>query len=338
MFFIDNSGITDPRLNLALEEYCLRNLDPQHDYLLLYINEPAVIIGRSQNTFQEIDHEFIRRKGIHVVRRISGGGAVYHDYGNLNFSFITKYEKTNVLNFRKFTAPVIRALHGLGVPAELSEGNDIVAFGKKISGNAQYSTQKSMFSHGTLLFDAEMENLVSALNVKREKIESRGVQSVRSRVANISEHLERSIDMNTFKKCLLDSIFEPYGGMRERKLTDKDWEKIHLLSKEKYHTWDWNYGKSPDCRIRRTARLDVGRIEVLLEVKGGIIKNIRICGDFLGYGDVEGLEAILTGRRYDVDEIRRVLSGVDLHRNFGLLTPDRLAGYLCGYSPEETRL
>lgn len=249
MFFIDNGGITDPRLNLAFEEYCLRNLDPQYDYLLLYINEPAVIIGRSQNTFQEVDHEFVRQKGIHVVRRISGGGAVYHDYGNLNFSFITKYEKTNILNFRKFTAPVIRALHDLGVPAELSERNDIVAFGMKISGNAQHSTQKSMFSHGTLLFDAEMENLVRALNVKGEKIEPKGVQSVKSRVANISEFLERSIDMDTFKNCLLESIFEPYGGMRERKLTDKDWENIQLLSAEKYQSWDWNYGKSPECQV-----------------------------------------------------------------------------------------
>ncbi len=249
MFFIDNSGITDPRLNLALEEYCLRNLEPQHDYLLLYINEPAVIIGRNQNTFQEIDHEFVRQRGIHVVRRISGGGAVYHDYGNLNFSFITKYQKTNILNFRKFTAPIIRALHGLGVPAELSERNDIVAFGKKISGNAQYSTRKSMFSHGTLLFAAEMENLTRALNVKGKKIESKGVQSVRSRVANISELLERSIDMDTFKNCLLESIFEPYGGMRRRKLTVKDWANIHLLSAEKYHTWDWNYGKSPECQV-----------------------------------------------------------------------------------------
>jgi lipoate-protein ligase A len=338
MFFIDNGGITDPRLNLAFEEYCLRNLDPQHDYLLLYINEPAVIIGRSQNTFQEIDHQFVRQNGIHVVRRISGGGAVYHDYGNLNFSFITKYEKTNILNFRKFTAPVIRALHGLGVPAELSERNDIVAFGMKISGNAQHSTQKSMFSHGTLLFDAKMENLVRALNVKGEKIESKGVQSVRSRVANIAEHLEHPINMGTFKNCLLDSILETYGGMREKKLTDKDWENIHRLSEEKYQTWNWNYGKSPECRISRTARFDAGRIDVHLWIKDGIIKEIGIWGDFCGYGDMEGLEGALTGRRYDFDEITSVLSDIDLTRNFGLLTPDRFADYLCGYSPEETRL
>ncbi len=338
MFFIDNSGITDPRLNLALEEYCLRNLDARHDYLLLYINDPAVIIGRSQNAFQEIDREFVRQKGIHVVRRISGGGAVYHDYGNLNFCFITKCEKTNILNFRKFAAPIIRALHGLGVPAELSERNDIVAFGKKISGNAQYSTQKAMFSHGTLLFDAEMENLERALNVKDETIESKGVPSVRSRVGNISEHLEGAIDMDTFKTCLLDSIFEPYGGMRERKLSDKEWENIHRLSEEKYRTWDWNYGKSPECRISRTASFHAGRIDVHLWIKGGIINNIRICGDFSTCRDVEVLEAALKGRRYDVDEIKKVLSSASLHRYFRQLTLDRFADYLCGYSPAEPHL
>lgn len=337
MFFIDNSGITDPRLNLALEEYCLRNLDPQHDYLLLYINDPAVIIGRSQNAFQELDHEFVRQKGIQVVRRISGGGAVYHDHGNLNFCFITKYEKANLLNFRKSAAPVIRALRGLGIPAELTERNDIVAFGKKISGNAQYSTQKAMFSHGTLLFDAEMENLERALNVKGKQIESKGVQSVRSSVVNISEHLEGSIDMATFKRCLLDSVLEPYGGMRERKLTDKEWENIHRLSEEKYQRWHWNYGISPECRIHRAASFDVGRVDVHLWVKGGLINNIRICSDYPDCGDVEGLEAALTDRRYDVDEIRRALSDIALPHYFGPLTPDRFAEFLCGYSPEENQ-
>jgi lipoate-protein ligase A len=332
MFFIDNSGITDPSLNLALEEYCLRKLDPQQGYLLLYINGPAVILGRSQNAFREINLAFVRRKGIHVVRRISGGGAVYHDHGNLNFSFITKYQKTDILNFGKFTAPVIRALQKLGLPAELSERNDIVAFGRKISGNAQYYTQTSMVSHGTLLFDAEMENLEGALNGKEEKIESRGVQSVKSRVTNIAEHLERPIDIDTFKKCLLHSILEAYGGVREKKLTDKDWEDIHRLSEEKYRTWHWNYGKSPECRISRIARLDTGRIDVRIRIKEGIIKEIEICGDFFRSGDKKRLAAALTGRRYDVDEITRVLRDIAQYLNFGLLTPARFADYLCGYS------
>jgi lipoate-protein ligase A len=332
MFFIDSNSITDPRINLALEEYCLRNLDPQHDYLLLYINDPAIILGRSQNAFQEIDLAFVRRKGIHVVRRISGGGAVYHDHGNLNFSFITKYQKANIRNFRKFTAPVIRALQGLGLPAELSERNDIVAFGKKISGNAQYCSKKSMVSHGTLLFDAKMENLTRALNGKKEKIESRGVQSVKSRVTNIAQHLERPIDMDTFKNRLLDSILETYGGMREKKLTGKDWEDIHRLSEEKYRTWHWNYGKSPECRISRNACFDIGRIDVHLRIKEGIIKEIKICDDFSRPGDMKGLEAALTGRRYDVDEITCVLRDIAPHRNFGLPAPARFADYLCGYS------
>jgi lipoate---protein ligase len=332
MFFVDNNDITDPQINLALEEYCLRNLTPQNDYLLLYINDPAVILGRSQNAFQEIDFAFVRRKGIHVVRRISGGGAVYHDHGNLNYSFITKYQKANILNFRKFTAPVVRTLQGLGIPAELSERNDIVAFGKKFSGNAQYCSQKSMISHGTLLFDAQIENLARALNVNNETIESNGVKSVRSRVGNISEHLEGSIDMDTFKSCLLASILESYGGMRAKKLTDKDWEDIHRLSEEKYRTWHWNYGKSPECRISRTARFDVGRIDVRLRIKEGIIRELEIFGDFCRSGDMKGLETALTGRRYDVDVITSVLCDITLYRNFELPPPARFADYLCGYS------
>ncbi|CAG36821.1 probable lipoate-protein ligase [Desulfotalea psychrophila LSv54] len=336
MLFIDNSGITDPRLNLAFEEYCLRNLDPQHDYLLLYINEPAVIIGRSQNAFQEIDHAFVRQKEIHVVRRISGGGAVYHDHGNLNFSFITKYEKSNILNFKKITAPVIKALQGLGVPAELSERNNIFAFGMKISGMAQYSTKKSIVSHGTLLFDVEMQDLARALKGKVEQTDSRGVPSVRSRVTNICEHLVGYMDMDTFKNSIQDSIFAPYGGMREKKLTDKDWKDIHLLSKEKYHAWEWNYGKSPECRIRRTARLNDCRIDLDLMVKGGIVKNIKICGDSACGNDMQGLEAVLTGRRYDLDEFKRALCSVDLQCYFWQLTPDKLANCLCGCYPEES--
>jgi lipoate-protein ligase A len=183
-----------------------------------------------------------------------------------------------------------------------------------------------------------MENLTRSLNRKEGKIESRGVQSVRSRVGNISEHLDGSIDMDTFKSCLLDSILEPYGGMRERKLSDKEWENIHRLSEEKYRTWDWNYGKSPECRISRTASFHAGRIDVHLWIKGGIINNIRICGDFSSCRDVEGLEAALTGRRYDIDEIKKVLSSICLPRYFGQLTLDRFADYLCGYSPSEPHL
>src|SRR5690554_2341039 len=161
MIFIDNEGNNDPHLNLALEEYIVRNFKDK-DYLLFYINEPSIIIGRNQNTLEEINQSYVEENGIHVVRRISGGGAVYHDLGNLNFSFITNYDKKSLNNFRKFTEPIINVLQSLEVNAELKGRNDIVADGRKISGNAQFSTAKRMFSHGTLLFDSNLSEVANA--------------------------------------------------------------------------------------------------------------------------------------------------------------------------------
>src|SRR4051794_2619557 len=208
MLFIDNKGITDPRINLAIEEYALKNLDINETYLLFYINEPSIIIGKNQNTVEEINTEYVEGNGIHIVRRLSGGGAVYHDLGNLNFSFITKDDGESFHNFKKFTEPVVAALHKLGVNAELSGRNDIVVEGRKISGNAMFSTRGRMFSHGTLMLDSEIDAVVSALKVKKEKIESKGIKSVRSRVANISEFLETKVSMEEFRSLLLKYIFD----------------------------------------------------------------------------------------------------------------------------------
>lgn len=175
MLFIDNNGITDPQINLAIEEYALNHLDINETYLLFYINQPSIIIGRNQNTIEEINTEYVDKNNIIVVRRLSGGGAVYHDLGNLNFSFITKDDGESFHNFLKFTEPVIEALQKLGVNAELSGRNDIQVGGRKISGNAQFSTKGRMFSHGTLMLDSEIENVVSALKVKKTKLNQKAL-------------------------------------------------------------------------------------------------------------------------------------------------------------------
>ncbi|MDA8352956.1 MAG: lipoate--protein ligase, partial [Firmicutes bacterium] len=159
MLFIDNQNHYDPRINLAIEEYALKHLDIDETYLLFYINDPSIIIGRNQNTVEEIQVDYCREHGIHVVRRLSGGGAVYHDRGNLNFSFITKDDGESFLNFRKFTEPVVRALRRLGVEVELTGRNDLQVGEKKISGNAQFTTKGRMFSHGTLMFDVDLERV-----------------------------------------------------------------------------------------------------------------------------------------------------------------------------------
>ena len=242
MYFIDNKGITDPRINLAIEEYALNTMDVEKDsFLLFYINQPSIIIGRNQNTIEEINTDFVEKNGIIPVRRLSGGGAVYHDLGNLNYSFLTKDDGESFRNFKKFTQPVIDALAKMGVNAELSGRNDILAEGKKISGNAQYSTRGRMFSHGTLMFDTEIDAVVSALKVSKEKIESKGIKSIRSRVTNINELLENPMTIEQFRLEILSSIFEGEENIQYWELTEQDWENIHKLSEERYQQWDWNY-------------------------------------------------------------------------------------------------
>ncbi|MBH0162563.1 lipoate--protein ligase [Fictibacillus sp. 26RED30] len=320
MLFIDNENITDPRVNLAIEEFALKHLDINETYLLFYINEPSIIIGKNQNTVEEINADYVRDEGIHVVRRLSGGGAVYHDLGNLNFSFITKDDGNSFHNFKKFTDPVVKALKKLGVNAELSGRNDILADGKKISGNAQFSTKGRMFSHGTLLFDSEIENVVSALNVRMDKIESKGIKSIRSRVTNIREHLDEDMTMEEFKQTLLAYLFEELDSVPKYELTEKDWEEIRKISRERYANWDWNYGKSPKFNVELSNRFAAGSVDIRLHIVKGIIQESKIFGDFFGVGDVSDIENKLNGVRYDREAIEEVLEDLDLSHYFGNVT------------------
>ncbi|TWM22572.1 Lipoate-protein ligase LplJ [Bacillus paralicheniformis] len=317
MLFIDNQNITDPRINLAIEEYCLKHLDPEETYLLFYINQPSIIIGKNQNTIEEINTKYVDENGIIVVRRLSGGGAVYHDLGNLNFSFITKDDGNSFHNFKKFTEPVVAALQRLGVDAELSGRNDLMANGRKISGNAQFSTKGRMFSHGTLLFDSEIEHVVSALKVKKDKIESKGIKSIRSRVANISEFLDQKMTTVEFRTMLLRYIFDTEGEIPEYKLTEKDWKIINQISKERYQNWDWNYGKSPKFNLQHSKRFQAGSVDIRLEVQKGVIRECKIFGDFFGVGDVSDIEEKLTGVQYERKAIEEALQGVDIKHYFG---------------------
>ncbi|MCR8930196.1 lipoate--protein ligase [Priestia megaterium] len=322
MLFIDNQKNYDPRINLAIEEYALKHLDINETYLLFYINEPSIIIGKNQNTIEEINTKYVEDQQIHVVRRLSGGGAVYHDKGNLNFSFITKDDGNSFHNFKKFTEPVVEALKKLGVNAELSGRNDLMAEGRKISGNAQFSTKGRMFSHGTLLFDSEIENVVSALKVKKDKIESKGIKSIRNRVANISEFLEQKVTVEEFREMLVRYIFDGEENITEYKLTEKDWETIHQISKERYQSWDWNYGKSPKFNLQHSHRFPVGQIDVRLEVNKGKIDACTIYGDFFGVGDVQEVQEKLTGVRYEKASIEQALEDIDIPHYFGNITKE----------------
>jgi lipoate-protein ligase A len=318
MLFVHNDDMTNPRFNLAIEEFLLRNLVGDEPILLFYINEPAVIIGRNQNTLEEIDPDFVKNNMIHVVRRLSGGGAVYHDLGNLNFSFITR-AREDLHNFTKFTEPVINALGVLGVEGELRGKSDIFAAGKKISGNAQYSTNTGMFSHGTLLFDTNIEAMLKALNPRQATIESKAVQSVRNFVTNIREQLppgSEGLTIYDLKQAILDQIFGRQG-ITIYTLTESDWEKIHQISVERYQRWEWNYGRSPKFNIQKSVDFPIGKIDVRIDVDRGRIMGLKIYGNFAGNENIRNLENLLVGVPYEPEALNAALVDEDIRPYFG---------------------
>ncbi|HEX7065765.1 MAG TPA: lipoate--protein ligase [Bacillales bacterium] len=324
MLYVNNDNILDPAVNLGIEEYILKHLDPEETYLFFYSMEPSIIIGKNQNTLEEINTEYVRENAVNVVRRLSGGGAVYNDEGDLSFSFITKDDGKSFHNYEKFTEPVIRALRKLGVNAELSGRNDIEVNGKKVSGNAQFSTKGRMFSHGTLMFDVNLDNVEAALNPNPEKIKSKGVKSVRSRVTNIREHLAEDMDIHEFKKTLLKFIFEvdDVADVPEYKLTDDDWHEIHEIIATRYKNWDWNFSKSPKFNVKHSQRFAAGTIDVRLQVNKGVIEEATIFGDFFGVGDIEDVEQRLVGTRYEHGDLKEALGDIDTGHYFGKITKD----------------
>ncbi len=328
MLYVDNENVTDAQINLAIEEHLLRNVDPEQTFLLFYINAPSIIIGRNQNTMEEINYDYVQQHGLRVVRRLSGGGAVYHDLGNLNFSFITKDDRSSFQNFEKFTRPVIAVLHEMGIPAELSGRNDILVHGRKVSGNAQYRSGGRMFSHGTLLFDSNLEHVVEALNVSHSKISSKGLKSVRSRVANISEFLSEPMDIHQFKRRILQGVFGREDNFPSYRLTEADWEQIRQISARRYGNWDWNYGQSPKFNVQKKHRFPVGEVDVRIDVHNGLINGLRIYGDFLGNGEMADIESRLLGKRYMKEDVAAALSDLDLTRYFGGITTAEFVGLL----------
>ena len=308
---------TDPRYNLALEEYVLKNLETEEDIILLWQNEPAIIIGRNQNTIEEINVEYVKEKNIHVVRRTSGGGAVYHDLGNLNYTFVTNNLKDNLNNYRKFTEPVIDALKDLGVPAEFSGRNDIVVDGKKISGNAQSYYKNRMFHHGTILLNIDLDDVAKMLKVKADKIESKGIKSTRSRVNNILPYFKKKMSMEEFIDFLLKHILKTDNiDEKTYHLTEEDYLAIDKLMKDKYMTWEWNYGESPEFSILKERRYAGGNLQFHIDVKEGIIKDAKLYGDFLGKLDVKDITNLIKGAKYREEDVREKLKDLNLTEYF----------------------
>lgn len=316
MQFVDNHDEHDSAINLALEEYVLRQSIHGTDLVLFYINEPSIIIGRHQNTIEEINPAYVKEHNIHVVRRLSGGGAVYHDLGNLNFSFLTDYQSDNFTNFKRFTQPVVDCLKKLGINAELSGRNDILINGRKVSGNAQYISQGRMVSHGTLLFNSDLSHVADALHVHESKIASKAIKSVRSRVANISEFLDHPIEIEDFRELLLATYFEGQSEVVNYPLSEKDWQNVLQLADERYCSWDWNYGKSPEFNVEKRRRFPSGEIDARINIKQGMIQSVKFYGDYFAEVDPEQLEKKLLGIRYETYSIEAALQNVEIERYF----------------------
>ncbi len=297
MLFICH-GATDPYFNLAAEEYVLEK--GEGAAFLLWRNGPSVIIGKNQNAFAQLRLPFVQANHIQVARRLTGGGAVFHDLGNINFTFITDASEHDQIDFARFTAPIIANLKQFGVAATLNGRNDLLAVGRKISGNAQcvYHTddgRRRLLHHGTLLFSADLSRLSGALQVNREKMESKGIESVVSRVANIRELPGYSgpDTVEAFLQNLVDSAAADYGAAREYTLEES--AAIRRLAEKKYSTWDWIFGQSGEYRVRREKRFDFGSVSVSLDAYKGVIRRIAFFGDYFGAEDTAHLEEHLVG-------------------------------------------
>jgi lipoate-protein ligase A len=313
----------DPTFNLAVEEYILKYLPLEDDFIFLWQNANSVIIGRNQNTIEEVNDLYVKAHDVKVVRRITGGGAVYHDLGNLNFSFITNTTKDNVNNYRKFTDPVIQALQSYGVPAEFGGRNDILVNGMKISGNAQAFHKHRFLHHGTILFNADLTMLGKILNPKPDKIESKGIKSVRSRVTNILPYFKEVPTMDDFKDRLLKNLLKtdditPFIYT----LTETDLKKITELQTTKFSTWAWNYGESPAFTLERYGRYEGGGVSFRFNIEDGLIKNCKIFGDFLGTKDIGELEQLLIGTSFERNSVLKKLSSIDVESFFLRITLD----------------
>ena len=321
------SPSNDPYFNLALEQYAFDVLGKDEEYFMLWQNSNTIVVGIYQNANNEIKHDAVKEKGIKVVRRLSGGGAVYHDLGNLNFTFITNQkEKNAAIDFSVFLNPVADALSKLGAKAEVNGRNDITIDGKKISGNAQYIKRGRVMHHGTLLFDSDLTVLGSCLNVSKEKMAAKGVQSVASRVTNIKPYLPENIDMNQFKQALLASMFSQ-SEIKGYILTDEDIKNVNQIVEERYALDEWNYGKSPIYNFKRKKRFEgVGSIEVyaeLDEVENRII-NLTFHGDFFSRSGIEDFAKEFHGLKLDRQVFLEKFKGVDVSDFITALTLEQL--------------
>lgn len=335
MKFIESHSF-DPYYNLSFEEYIFKMLpiEDETSYVSLWQNSPAVIIGRNQNARAEINEDYLEQNNVALVRRITGGGAVYHDLGNINFSFVGRGDK---IDFKSYYKPIVAALRRMGLPAELSGRNDVTIEGKKVIGASQAVWKGRILSNGCILYDVALGHLAQALKPREIKLKSKGVKSVRARVANISEFLiarahreaaEREFevrgistaDVGSFKRLLLQEIFKEFGQEPvEYVLNDEDRTKILQIKNSRFGLDSWNWGAELKRTHHAEARMDCGLVEIYFDLKDGRMRSVKICGDFFGTGDVKEVEGALEGEEPSIDAVREAIlsKGLDLREFLG---------------------
>lgn len=305
MKFLEFDNHLRASYSFAAEEYIMKSPEFNDDYFLFWRTEPCLMIGRFQNTIEEINQKFAEANHIEVTRRNSGGGTVYTDPECWQFSFITRKKNGKVKDFREFTRPVTDALKSLGANAVFNNRNDLCVEGKKFSGNAQYGTGDYYLHHGTLLFNTNIDNLVLSLKISDDKIRSKGIKSVRERVTNLQPYMtDSNMQSMEFRDKMIELI---KGDMAHIGFSREDLKHIAELEKNKFLKWEWNYGNSPSFNIRKSNRFEGGKLEVQLMVTNGIIEDCAIFGDFFCSGDIGQIREDVLGVCYKKEDLKNAI-------------------------------
>ncbi|QNR24889.1 lipoate--protein ligase [Croceimicrobium hydrocarbonivorans] len=314
---------TDPFFNIATDEFIFKHL--KEDCFMLWQNDNAIIVGKHQNTLAEINLDYVKEHDIKVVRRLSGGGAVYHDMGNLNFTFTRSSERDDdLVDFKRYTAPIIAVLQEMGVNAEFSGRNDIMIEGKKFSGNAEHVFKNKVMHHGTLLFSSNMPNISGALKINPLKYKDRAVKSIPKRVTNIQDHLKEKMSVEEFADRIMNYILENYEDSKLYEFSEEDLAMIESIKKEKYESWDWNYGYSPNYDFKQGVKTSGGLLEMNMNVSKGLIQEVKIQGDFFHIRDITDIEQALANTPHDEAKIREKLAQFNLKDYFKDISIDDL--------------
>ena len=313
---------TNPYYNMAFDEYCLESLPIDEPVFFLWQNRPAVIVGFNQEVNTEVNLDYLKENGIDLVRRVTGGGAVYHDLENLNYTIVGRSEDLE-RDYPEYASLLAKALQTLGVPATLSGRNDILVEGRKVSGFAKRVCKNRLMVHGTLMYNVDVDVLTHVLNPSTTKLQSKGIASVRSRVANLCDYLPEIPDIQTFSQRL-EEILSNNHSDTEYQLSETDLTNIQQLTDKKFATWEWNYGRSPKATLSHSARLACGTVEIHLTLAENRIASCRFGGDFLGNLPTTDLESALIDVVYNTESIRERLSTFTISDYFDKVTVEEL--------------